>query len=114
MRDRLVSRQANRPLHRGHRVNDFDHAGTLYCTHPCHNREFPSMLLSILVLFFSSFSLSAANPSAVIDTLFADWNKSNSPGCVVGVVKDGEIVHQEGYGMANLEHDIPNTIRTAF
>jgi CubicO group peptidase (beta-lactamase class C family) len=44
---------------------------------------------------------------ARIDDLFAPWARADSPGCAVGVMRDGEIVHLAGYGMANLEHDIP-------
>lgn len=49
-----------------------------------------------------------------IDSLFATWDKPNSPGAAVLVIKDGEIVHSKGYGYANLEHDIPIEPNTIF
>jgi CubicO group peptidase (beta-lactamase class C family) len=49
-----------------------------------------------------------------IDRLFAQWNKPDSPGCALGVVKDRRIVYARGYGMADLEHDVPITSTSAF
>ncbi len=49
-----------------------------------------------------------------VDRLFAEWDKPNSPGAAVVVLKNGKIVHQKGYGMANLEYDVPITPATIF
>ena len=42
-----------------------------------------------------------------VDKIFAQWDKPDSPGCELVVIKDGQIVYKRGYGMANLEHNIP-------
>ena len=52
--------------------------------------------------------------AARVDALFAQWAKPDSPGCAVGVVRGGKILLARGYGMADLEHDIPITPRTVF
>jgi CubicO group peptidase (beta-lactamase class C family) len=52
--------------------------------------------------------------AARVDQLFAPWNKAHSPGCAVAVLQDGKVIHQRGYGMANLEHAIPITPATVF
>lgn len=49
-----------------------------------------------------------------VDKIFAQWNKPDSPGCALGVYKDGQIVYKRGYGMANLNDDIPITPATVF
>src|SRR5215470_9955031 len=49
-----------------------------------------------------------ANLTAKVDAIFANYNKPDSPGCALGVIKDGKLVYARGYGMANLEHNIPN------
>lgn len=49
-----------------------------------------------------------------VDRLFSTWDKDGSPGAAVGVIKDGRIIYARGYGMANLEYDIPNTPHTVF
>ncbi|HEU4420162.1 MAG TPA: serine hydrolase domain-containing protein [Planctomycetota bacterium] len=51
---------------------------------------------------------------ARVDELCAAWNKPDSPGCVVGVVRDGDLVFARGYGMANLEHSVPISASTVF
>ena len=51
---------------------------------------------------------------AKVDQLFSEWNKPDSPGAALAVVKDGEIVYKHGYGVANLEYDIPITTMTIF
>lgn len=45
--------------------------------------------------------------AARTDSIFAPWDKPDSPGCVCAVMRDGRIVHQRGYGVANLELDVP-------
>ena len=44
-----------------------------------------------------------------VDALFAQWDKTDSPGCVLGVIKDGEFIYKRGYGMADLECRVPIT-----
>ena len=51
---------------------------------------------------------------AKVDQLFSEWNRSDSPGAALAIVKDGEIVYKQGYGTANLEYDIPITTRSIF
>ncbi len=48
-----------------------------------------------------------------VDSLFADWNNA-TPGCVVGIVRNDSLIYEKGYGMANLEYDIPNTPATPY
>ena len=49
-----------------------------------------------------------------IDRLFHEYNKRGSPGYALGIVNNGKIVYNRGYGMANLEHDIPISSRSVF
>ncbi len=49
-----------------------------------------------------------------VDRLFAQWNKPDSPGCSLAVIKDGKIVYKQGYGTADLEHEIPISPQTIF
>lgn len=45
--------------------------------------------------------------SKKVDAVFADYNKTNSPGCALAILKDGKIIYEKGYGMSNLEYNIP-------
>jgi CubicO group peptidase (beta-lactamase class C family) len=50
---------------------------------------------------------------AKVDRVFERWNRSDTPGCVVGVAVDGQSVLVKAYGMANLEYGIrlrPDTV----
>ncbi len=49
-----------------------------------------------------------------VDQLFAQWDKPDSPGCALAVIKDGKIVYKRGYGMADLERDVPITPKSVF
>jgi len=51
--------------------------------------------------------------TAAIDNVFADFN-SQTPGCALGIVQSGQLVYGRGYGMANLEHDIPINTTSVF
>lgn len=42
-----------------------------------------------------------------IDGVFREWDRRDSPGCALGVYRDGELIHARGFGMANLEHGAP-------
>ena len=75
-------------------------------------------LLTILCLFISSHinQTFAQNDKYAkqVDKLFENWNSVNTPGATVAVVKDGKTIYKKGYGMANLEYDIPNRPNTIF
>ena len=47
-----------------------------------------------------------------LDALFAPWNRTDEPGLVVGVVKDGAAIYRRGFGMASLESGAANTTAT--
>jgi CubicO group peptidase (beta-lactamase class C family) len=50
---------------------------------------------------------------AGVDAVFSKWT-STTPGCAVGVSEGGKIVLQKAYGIADLEHDVPNSADTIF
>src|SRR5262245_58621067 len=72
-------------------------------------RSFVLVLLSALILTpVAAIGQSADGLASKVDAIFAQYDKPDSPGCALGVIKDGQIVYARGYGMANLEHNIPN------
>jgi CubicO group peptidase (beta-lactamase class C family) len=56
----------------------------------------------------------AGSVAARVDKLFAEWNKSDSPGCSLAVSQNGVVVYERGYGMANLELGVPITPTSVF
>jgi CubicO group peptidase (beta-lactamase class C family) len=47
-----------------------------------------------------------------VDEMFKEWDRNDSPGAALGIFKDGRIIYARGYGMANLEYDLPWTPQT--
>jgi len=47
--------------------------------------------------------LPVAAASARVDAVFAAYDRTDSPGCALGVMRAGDLVYARGYGMANLE-----------
>lgn len=61
--------------------------------------------------------LSAAEPdlrTRQIDALLEALVREDGPGCAVAVLREGRRIYQRSRGMANLEHQVPITPRTAF
>jgi CubicO group peptidase (beta-lactamase class C family) len=52
--------------------------------------------------------------TAAVDEVFADLTKPGSPGCALGVYRDGAIIYAKGYGLANLEENVPITPASVF
>ncbi len=51
---------------------------------------------------------------AKIDALFSKWNRNDSPGCGVAVIRSGKIAYLKGYGMADLDREVPISSRSLF
>lgn len=65
-------------------------------------------------LFVQSIKPKAVTANEQVDELFTVWDTNNTPGAAVAIVKDGAIVYKKGYGIANLEYDIPITATSIF
>lgn len=42
-------------------------------------------------------------PEEKVKALFLQWDKPDSPGCALAIIRDGRIIYKRGYGMADLE-----------
>jgi CubicO group peptidase (beta-lactamase class C family) len=87
------------------------------------NGHVPAALVLLLVVLpaapvGAAFAPGAAAPgdtlSAAVDRMFEGWHRPDSPGAAVLVLRDGEVVHRRGYGMASLEHGVPVRPGTVF
>jgi CubicO group peptidase (beta-lactamase class C family) len=75
------------------------------------------------ILLFSTTSLTAVTSLAQkdagdlerkVDQVFAAYDKSDTPGCALGIVRDGEFIYKKGYGNASLELGVPLTPQSVF
>jgi len=78
------------------------------------------VVLSIAFLWFSTVARTqtpaapAGDVTARVDKIFEKWNRTDSPGCALSVMKDGRIIYKHGYGMADLDHNVTITPSTVF
>lgn len=49
---------------------------------------------------------------ARVDSIFSPYVRTDAPGCAVSVMRAGKILYARGYGMADVSHAIPLTLRT--
>ena len=82
-------------------------------------RVVPTVPLCLLATVLATTALSAQSAldgalSARVDSVFARFTAPGSPGCAVGVVRDGRLDYARGYGLASIEHGVPITPATVF
>ena len=72
-----------------------------------------ALLLGAIPLAAQSNSLPPAL-AARVDSVYARFTAPGSPGCALGVVRDGRLDYARGYGLASVEHEVPITPATVF
>ena len=64
-------------------------------------------IVPLIALLVFSFEVYADAFNDAVDEIFSSIDSSSAPGCSVGVIENGELVHKAGYGLANMELGIP-------
>ena len=78
-------------------------------------RSLVPLLVLNFMLIATAFSQSLPDSTIKkINKIFAQWDNKNSPGCAVVIVRNDSILFAKGYGMANLEYNIPIEPETIF
>ena len=78
-----------------------------------------SAALCTICLLTAAAPSRAQNPALdsaprAVQKLFAGWVDSTTPGCAVGVSRNGRVLYEKGFGLANLETGTPITPQTVF
>jgi CubicO group peptidase (beta-lactamase class C family) len=60
------------------------------------------------------FSVAQDSITAKVDAVFAAFERPGSPGCALGVYRDGRMLYMRGYGLANIADPTPITPGTIF
>ena len=68
----------------------------------------------LLFILLSSIVSSQTNKMATIDSLLNKLSDSNAPGFSIGIIEDSKFVYTKGFGLTNLEYDIPNSSNSVF
>lgn len=58
----------------------------------------------LISLCFSTYGQLPDSLIKKIDAVFAEYDKSNTPGCALAILKEGKVIYQTAYGIANLEY----------
>jgi CubicO group peptidase (beta-lactamase class C family) len=69
--------------------------------------------LAITVLLAVMFQAEPVKHQAEVDRIFSAFN-THAAGCAIGVAHNGSVVLKSGYGMADLERNVPITADTVF
>lgn len=69
--------------------------------------------LAVFVLV-SPLTVNADELTDKVDKVFEQWNRTDSPGCAIAVIKNGKIIYKKGYGMADLERSVPINTKSMF
>ncbi len=84
----------------------------------CQTTGRQALMVGVVYCLLSPLGVAWADDSSTlstkVDALFRRWDRSDSAGFVVGVIRDGKFVHSRGYGMASLDEGTPITSRTVF
>src|SRR5580698_2141555 len=51
---------------------------------------------------------------AAVDEVFQDLTAAGSPGCALGIYRGGQIIYEKGYGLANIEENVPISPKSVF
>lgn len=72
-------------------------------------------VLIVCLLCVECFSLQAqvVDTTRLIDDIFSQWNNA-TPGGSVLVAREGTVMYHKAFGLADLEHNVPNTTETIF
>lgn len=77
------------------------------------------MLMSPLIVIFLSIAMATTalatdSNAKKVDQLFAAFDKPGSPGCSVGIIRNGSFVYRKSFGYASLEFGVPLTPESVF
>jgi CubicO group peptidase (beta-lactamase class C family) len=85
---------------------------------PAHKRWYTASALIALAAAHTSLEAQAARAVTARDTVdrfvTAEMTRQHIPGVSIAVVRSGKVTKAQGYGMADLEHEIPVTPETVF
>jgi len=68
----------------------------------------------MMTLAYTGIASGTQDIESRVDAIFEQWNKPGSPGCALGVYRDGQLIYARGYGMANLELEAKITPQSIF
>lgn len=78
---------------------------------------FLAFILAVFVPASAGFAQGATLPDSIrrrVDSVFARWDHTDTPGCSLGISQGGHPVYLHGYGMSDLQQGTPVTPSSIF
>lgn len=77
--------------------------------------DFAAIVILALGFFITVPAALAADANQrKVDQIFAAYDKPGSPGCAVGVIRDGNFIYRKDHGMGSLELGVPLASQSVF
>ena len=77
-------------------------------------RRILTVVTGVYLLLGAGDMRSQQEPNPAVDAIFSDLTQLGSPGCALGIYRDGKIIYAKGYGLANVEENLPISPDTVF
>jgi CubicO group peptidase (beta-lactamase class C family) len=76
--------------------------------------RFVPTLTIVFAFTISAPALTAQVDDRRVDGIFATYDKAGSPGCALGVIREGYFIYRKGYGAASVELGVPLSSQSVF
>ncbi len=77
-------------------------------------RNYRRVLITLFLLYAAMAATASAQAEKVDEYIKAEMQKRKMPGLSLAVVKNGEVIKAQGYGLANIELNVPATADTIY
>lgn len=77
-------------------------------------RNYRRVLITLFLLYAAMAATASAQAEKVDEYIKAEMQKRKIPGLSLAVVKNGEVIKAQGYGLANIELNVPATADTIY
>ncbi len=61
-----------------------------------------NLCVSIIFTFVTICSHGQIKEITSVDSIFAEWNKPDVPGCALGIINNGKLIYSNGYGIGDI------------
>jgi CubicO group peptidase (beta-lactamase class C family) len=72
------------------------------------------LVVGVFALLLGARGAAQTKTEQAVDEVFADLTKAGSPGCALGVYREGRVIYLKGYGLANLEEGVAISPKSVF
>ena len=76
--------------------------------------RFAAVVMLVSASLGGALAFSADTSQQKVDQIFAAYDKAGSPGCALGVIREGNFIYTKGYGMGSLELGVPLSPQSVF